>query len=131
MTRRQAVLAIVAPIAAVLLIGRVIAGVYVEYRWVAALDAAEIWRARAFNLTLIRPLSGMVGSLFVFLNLFAVRQSIEELILPRRVGNIEIPEAVPGRRLTIVVFALAAAIGISLALALDDWTVVALARHGR
>jgi hypothetical protein len=129
-TRRRWVIVSVAAAAFVLLIGREVAGWYVEYRWFAALDAAAVWQARAMNMLLLRGMTFVAGFLFVFANLFAVRSSIKALVLPQRVANLEIGEAVPSRRLTWTAFFLAAFIAALLAVTQDDWVLLELVRHG-
>ncbi|MGQ0639477.1 MAG: UPF0182 family protein [Gemmatimonadaceae bacterium] len=130
MTRRRWVIVSIASVALVLLVGREFAGWYVEYSWFDALGASGIWKARAMNLTLMRGVTFVVGFLFVFANLFAVRSSIKALVLPQRVANLEIGEAVPSRRLTWTAVIMAAAIAALLAVMQDDWVALELVRHG-
>jgi hypothetical protein len=74
--------------------------------------------------------TALAGFLLAFVNLYAVRSSIVSLVLPRRLGGMEFGEAVPGRRLTGLVFAIAAFVAVLLSLQQDDWTILALARAG-
>ena len=74
----------VAVLAALLIIGRVVAGWYVDYLWFSSLGAAAVWRARAMDLLLLRGSAFAVSASFVFVNLFAVRHSVVSLVLPRR-----------------------------------------------
>ncbi|MEO7962424.1 MAG: UPF0182 family protein, partial [Gemmatimonadaceae bacterium] len=120
----------VAVLAALLIIGRVVAGWYVDYLWFSSLGAAAVWRARAMDLLLLRGSAFAVSASFVFVNLFAVRHSVVSLVLPRRVGNIEIGEEVPGKYLTAAVVVLAVVIGLLLSLPHNDWLSVELVRHG-
>ncbi|MGQ0540131.1 MAG: UPF0182 family protein [Gemmatimonadaceae bacterium] len=131
MTRRRWLVLAIALAAAVLLVGRVIAGWVVDYRWYDALGAASVWKARALNLTLLRGGTFLAGFLFVFANLFAVRSSIQSLVLPRRVANLEIGEEVPSRRLTWAVVIVAALVAALLASIQDNWTALELVRHGQ
>ena len=55
---------------------------------------------------------------------------IAAIVLPRRIGNLEIGEEVPPRYLLAAVVALSAALGLVLALALDDWQSLVLVRDG-
>ncbi|MGH7713631.1 MAG: UPF0182 family protein [Gemmatimonadaceae bacterium] len=130
MTRRRWVIVGIVATALVLLLGREFAGWYVEYSWFDALGASGVWKARAMNLTLLRGVTFIVGFLFVFANLFAVRSSIKALVLPQRVANLEIGEAVPSRRLTWTAVILAAGIAAILAAMQDDWVALELVRHG-
>jgi uncharacterized membrane protein (UPF0182 family) len=118
-------------VALFLLIGKALAGVYVDYRWYAALGAEDVWWARIENLVILRGLSGAAATLFFFINLYAVRHSVVSLVLPRRVGNIEIGEEVPSRYLMLAVIALSLLFGALLAFPQDDWTSLALVRWGQ
>ncbi|MEO6445237.1 MAG: UPF0182 family protein [Gemmatimonadaceae bacterium] len=130
MSRRRWIGGGVVAIAALLLIGRLAAGWYVEYIWYDALGAAAIWRARTIDLLLMRGLAFVVGTTFVFLNLYAVRHSVVSLVLPRRVGDLEIGEEVPGRYLMGAVIIISLVLGLALALPHSDWTSFDLLRHG-
>lgn len=130
MTRRRWLVVGIAIAALVLLVGREFAGWYVEYRWFEALGAGSVWKARAMNLTLLRGATFVIAFLFIFANLFAVRSSIKALVLPQRVANLEIGEAVPSRRLTWTAVILAAGIAALLAAMQDNWVALELVRHG-
>jgi uncharacterized membrane protein (UPF0182 family) len=128
-TRRWLIVAAVS-VALLLLVGKALAGVYVDYRWFAALGAESVWWARIENLLILRGCSGAVATIFFFLNLYAVRHSVVSLVLPRRVANIEIGEEVPSRYLVLAVVAMALLFGVLLAFPQDDWTSLALVRWG-
>ncbi len=130
MSGRRWLLGATLAVAALLLVGRVVAGWYVDYLWFDALGAADVWRARAIDLVILRGSAFAVGATFVFINLYAVRHSVVSLVLPRRVGNLEIGEEVPGRYLDVAVVALSLALGLLLALPHGDWASVDLVRHG-
>ncbi len=130
MNRRRWVIGGALLVAALLLVGRVVAGWYVDYLWYDSLGASAVWRARAIDLLILRGAAFVVASLFVFCNLYAVRNSVVSLVLPRRVGNLEIGEEVPGRYLTGVVIALSLTLGFLLAIPHSDWASVDLIRHG-
>ena len=87
--RRWALLAVVA-VALLLLIGRALAGVYVDYRWYSALGAVSLWHTEALLSGMLAAASGGLAALFIFANLYAVRHSVVSIVLPRRVGNVEI-----------------------------------------
>jgi uncharacterized membrane protein (UPF0182 family) len=131
MLARRWLIAAAAAIALLLLLGKALAGVYVDYRWFAALGAEAIWWARIQNLLILRGLSGAVATIFFFLNLYAVRHSVVSLVLPRRVANIEIGEEVPSRYLLLAVIGMSLVFGILLAFPQDDWTSLALVRWGQ
>ena len=117
--------------AALLVAGRAITGVYVDYRWYQALGAGDVWAAQMGNSAVLRLVSGLAATLFVFANLYAVRHSVVSLVLPRRLANLEIGEEVPGRHLVLAAAVLSALCGIALALPKDAWTAFVLARDGQ
>ncbi len=119
-------------VAAVLLIlGRALAGVYSDYLWYDALGAGALWRLRMGAVLTLRIGSAVCAGLFAFCNLYAVRQSVVQLVFPRRVGNLEISEEVSGRYLMGAAVLLSAVLGILLAMPHDDWMALVLARSGR
>src|SRR5262245_21247389 len=129
-TRRWLMLALAA--AAVLLIaGRALAGVYAEYLWYDSLGAVALWAARMEAVATLRIGSTAAAALFAFANLYAVRQSVVTLVLPRRLGNWEFGEEVPGRYLTATAVVLSLALGVMLALPQRDWMTFELARYGK
>lgn len=127
--RRWALLAVLA-VALLLLAGRLLAGVYVDYRWFAALGAASLWRTKAFLTGLLDFASGGAAALFIFANLYAVRHSVVSIVLPRRVGNVEIGQEVPGSYLVGAAAAIAIIAGVLLTLPDRSWMSLALSRHG-
>lgn len=122
MTGRRWLLIALLIAAIALLVGRALAQVYTDYLWYASVGAADVWRARFLSLTILRSLCAIVATLFVFANLYAVRQSVVSLVLPRRVGNIEFGEEVPKPQLTWMAFALSAVIGLAFAWSRRDWS---------
>jgi uncharacterized protein len=116
--------------AALLIAGRAVTGVYVDYRWYEALGAGDVWRAQVINGLWLWAASATVATLFVFANLYAVRHSVVSLVLPRRLANLEIGEEVPGRYLMLAAAVLSALCGAALALPRDAWTTYVLAREG-
>ena len=119
-----------AAVAVVLLAGRALASVYVDYLWFRSMDAEPLWRVKTTATLLIRGLSAAAGTLFVFLNLYAVRRSVVSVALPRRIANLEIGEEIPPRYLTILTVVLSLVLGAILTLPQESWTTVDLARHG-
>jgi hypothetical protein len=116
--------------AALLIAGRAVAGIYVDYRWYQALGAVHVWRAQVTNGLWLRVASAAVATLFVFANLYAVRHSVVSLVLPRRLANLEIGEEVPGGYLVLAAAGLSALCGAALALPQEAWTMYVLAREG-
>ena len=124
-------LAVAAVTAALFLLsGRLVAAIYVDYEWYATMHALPIWRAQLFNTVLLRGASVIIGGMFVFFNLLAVRRSVVQLVLPRRLGNLEIGEQVPGRYLMAAVIALSVLLGVLLTLTQQDWLALANVRYG-
>lgn len=130
LARRWLIIAAVV-VALFLLLGKALAGVYVDYRWFSALGADAVWWARVENLLILRGLSALVATVFFFCNLYAVRHSVVSLVLPRRVANIEIGEEVPSRYLLMAVIGMSLLFGGLLAFPQDDWTSLALVRWGQ
>jgi uncharacterized membrane protein (UPF0182 family) len=128
--RRRIALAVFA-VAVLLLAGRAITGVYVDYRWYQALGAGEVWRTQFTTSVWLRLASAALATLFVFANLYAVRHSVVSLVLPRRLANLEIGEEVPGRHLVLAAAVLSALCGSALALPREAWTSYLLARAGQ
>lgn len=130
MTRRRWLLIGLAGGALALLLGRGVAQIYTDYLWYASLGAADVWRAKYGALFTLRVLASIAATLFVFANLYAVRQSVVSLVLPRRIGNLDIGEEVPRRQLTWTAAAMSVAIGIVLAWPMSDWSGYLAARFG-
>lgn len=130
MTGRRWLILMLAGVASALLVGKGAAQVYTDHLWYASLGASDVWRARYSALFLLRAGSAIVATLFVFANLYAVRQSVVSLVLPRRVGNLDIGEEVPRRQLTWTAAALSAVLGVALAWPQSDWSGLIAARHG-
>jgi len=121
---------VLAGAAIALLVGRVIAEIYTDYLWYASLGASDVWAAKYETLIALRVMCATAATLFVFANLYAVRQSVVSLVLPRRVGNLDIGEEVPRRRLTWIAALLSLLIGVALAWAQSDWSAFLAARIG-
>lgn len=131
MTRRRWLVAALAALALVLLAGRLVASLYVDYRWYQALGAGAVWRARTLHDLALRGLSGALGTAFILANLWAVRRSVVSLIMPRRLGNIDIGEEVPPRYLAAAVVMLSVVLGALLTLPQESWTTLGLWHYGR
>jgi uncharacterized membrane protein (UPF0182 family) len=118
--------------AAVLLIaGRALAGAYADYLWYESLGAVALWRIRAKQSMLLEVGSALGAGLFAFANLYAVRQSVVQLVLPRRIADLEIGEEVSNRYLLGATVGLSAVLGMVLTLPQDSWTTFFLSRSGR
>ncbi|HKH94125.1 MAG TPA: UPF0182 family protein, partial [Gemmatimonadaceae bacterium] len=130
MTKRRVVIGAIVATALVLALGRWASEQYTDSLWYAALGARELWRTQFVDGMMLRAASFLVASAFAFVNLYAVRQSVVSLVLPRRIANIEIGEEVPGRYLLLATAALSAALGAALTISGDAWSTALLARIG-
>ena len=128
---RRWVFALVLGVAVALLAARGLARVYTDYLWYAALGAADVWRAKYAALVALRSLCAATATLFAFANLYAVRQSVVSLVLPRRLGNLDIGEEIPKEQLTYAAAAASLVIGIALAWSRGDWSAFLAAGAGR
>ncbi|MEO5903153.1 MAG: UPF0182 family protein [Gemmatimonadaceae bacterium] len=129
MARRRLVAGLVAA-ATLLLVGRVLAVLYADYSWYAALGAAPLWQERIYDSVSIHAVSATFAGLFALINLFAIRRSIVSLAFPRRLGNVEFGEEVPQRQLDRVAFFLSAAVAALMSLTLPRWESLAMLRTG-
>lgn len=130
MRSRRWLIAALAAAAILLLAGRGAATLYSDYLWFASMNATDVWRARTLTTIALRLLSALLAGAFVFANLWAVRQSVIALVLPRQVGNIRIGEEVPGRYLLIAVLILSVVFGALLSIPQNNWVAAELVLHG-
>ena len=130
MTRKRRLWLSLAVVALVLLVGRALSGAYAEYRWFAALGANDVWRLQFVNASVLRFLAFAAGTAIAFVNFWGVRHSVVSLVLPRRLGGIEIGEEVPGTHLMGVVIALSVLVGFAFAIPASDWQSFVFARSG-
>lgn len=130
MTGKRGFLWLLAGLALTLLVGRFVAGLYGDWAFHHALAADALWRERLLLDAAQRLVTFAIVFAFAFANLFAVRQSIVALVLPRTVGGLEISEAIPPRRLTLVALGASVLLALLFAAAELDWTVLGQALHG-
>ena len=97
MTKRRWLMLALAAAAVLLLVGRAVAGAYTDFLWYQSVGAGALWRARIQATAMLELGSALIAAVFAFCNLYAVRQSVVQLVLPRRLANLEIGEEVPGR----------------------------------
>ena len=131
MTSRRWLMVVLGAAAVLLIAGRALAGAYADYLWYESLGAVALWRLRVKQTMALEVGSALGAGLFAFANLYAVRQSVVQLVFPRRIGDIEIGEEVSGRYLIGATVALSVILGVVLALPQDAWTTLFLARAGR
>lgn len=130
MRGRRGLLGLLAGGALALLAGRAVAGIYADWAFHQALGFGELWELKAGTLLTLRSGALIAATTFAFANLFAVRHSIVSLVLPSQLGDLEIAEAVPTQRLTLVAALLAVLVGSLFALLPMDWHQAALAWEG-
>jgi hypothetical protein len=124
---RRGLLGLLAGGALALLAGRWVSGIYADWAFFNALGFDAIWEGKALVSSVLTAGAFVAVALFAFLNFFAVRQSIVSLVLPQRLGDLEIAEAVPTQRLTVVAIVLALVVAVLFALLPHDWSGAALA----
>jgi uncharacterized protein len=129
-TRRRVVVLALLGAAALLLIGRILSGLFIDYQWYAQMHASSVWESRLVNRLLLTGSIAVGTTCFVFANLYAVRRSIVSIVLPRRLANVEIGEELPARYLTGITVAVAVVLGMLLALPPEPWIELAAARYG-
>jgi uncharacterized membrane protein (UPF0182 family) len=125
---RRWIAILVVALALALIVGRWSSTVYANWQWYAALGALPVYRSSLVHVFAWRAGATALAFGFAFLNLYALRRSIVSLVLPRRMGNIEIGEAVSPRLLLVFVTVSAAILGVLLSGPTGDWTTFALAR---
>ena len=130
MKARRGLLWLLAGLALALLVGRWVAGLYGDWAFHHALGADALWRERLLDLALLRSAVFAIVFAFAFAHFFAVRQSIVALVLPRTIGGVEIAEAIPTRRLTMLALLGALLVAMLFAVSEHEWTRFAQARHG-
>lgn len=130
MTRGRLLLAALAAAAVVLVAGRTVAALYVEQLWYRGMGLRAIGEWVVLGEVLLRGGSTLLATLFLFINLYVVRASVVSFVLPRRVGDLEFGEEVPGSYLVGAAAAIALAIGSFLGIPGSEWPRFALAAAG-
>ena len=125
---RRWLLILLLAVALALVVGRWASMVFADWRWFDALGVLPVYRSKLMHELAWRAGAASAAFAFAFLNLFALRRSIVSLVLPRRLGNLEIGEAVPPRVLLFAVVLTAAVLALFLSSPTGDWTTFALAR---
>ena len=131
MTKRRWLMLALAAAAVLLLAGRAVAGAYTDFLWYQSVGAGALWRARIQATAMLELGSALIAAVFAFCNLYAVRQSVVQLVLPRRLANLEIGEEVPGRYLIGAAATLSILLAVLLTFPSSDWMSFDLARWGR
>jgi len=127
-TRGQRLTAAIALAAAILLLGRATALLFVNREWYAALGASSVWRDRVATNAVMYGVGFVIALLFAWGNVAAVRRSVIALVVPKRLGNVEFGQEVPSQRLWLATIGVSAAAAAVSLLALPDWIIPAVAR---
>jgi uncharacterized membrane protein (UPF0182 family) len=129
MSRTRVAVAVVAGVLVALFGGRWIALRYTEALWYADLGQGARFRNLLADRLLWQGLVFLGATLWYGAHLFGVYLSIGSVHLPRRIGNLEIAEAVPRRVLRGIAASVAAALGLLTAITFHDLSdYVALSR---
>ena len=120
MSRRRVVLYAVAAVLLLLFGGRWVAIRFTEASWYADLGLGRLYRFRLVHDTLWQVAVAAAATAWYALQTLAVYRSIGAVHLPRRVGNLEIAEAVPQRVLRWIAIALAVLLGLVTAATFTD-----------
>ncbi len=129
MSRRRVALVGIGAALALLFGGRWVAIQYTEAAWYADLGRSAMFWSRLVHQGLWQLAVAGLAVLWYGAHLFAVYRSIGAVHLPRRVGNLEIAEAVPRRILRWIALALAVLLGVVTAATFTDLpTLVSLYR---
>ena len=130
MRRSSWVFLVMATLAVVLLGGRAATGLFVDHGWFTALNAEPVFWEQTVDSLLLRGGLWLLGSLFAFANLYGIRKTISAVAVPKRIANIEVTEMLSARKLLLFTIGASVAVGFLLTIPFDDWTPLALARHG-
>lgn len=130
MLLRRWLLAILASCAVLLLVGRAITTLVVDHAWYDSLGTTVLFWEQFVDSVVLQGTLWLAGTVFAFVNLYAVRRTILAVALPVRVANLEFAAMLPSRRLLSITVLLSALIGFALSVPFTDWTTVAMARHG-
>ena len=130
MGRRGVLLFGVAIAAALLLLGRAVTALLVDHAWFSAMGVPALFWEQVIDTAILQGGAWVLGTLFAFANLYAVRRTIRAVAVPSRVANLEVTAMISGQRLLAVTVALALLVGGALAIPLTNWVDLALLRHG-
>jgi len=120
MSRRRVVLYAVAAALLLLFGGRWAAIRFTEASWYADLGLGSLYRDRLIRDTLWQLAVAAAATTWYAVQTLAVYRSIGAVHLPRRVGNLEIAEAVPPRVLRWIALGLAVLLGLVTAATFTD-----------
>lgn len=116
--------------ATLLVVGRLASVWLLESAWFSAMGLSALYQDMLVDRALLQGPAWALGTLFAWVNLRAVRQTIRAVAIPARVANLEMTAMLPARRLDLIIVALAILMGACLAWPLNDWTQVDRLRYG-
>lgn len=117
-------------LAVILLAGREITSLIVDHSWYTAMGVRTLFWERVIDTFVLRGGAWLAGSLFAFANLYAVRRTIATVAMQSRVANLELTAMVSSSRLLSITIIISLAIGALLSAPMNNWTDLALVRHG-
>lgn len=127
--RGRALLISAACIAVLLVAGRWLAVETAERAWAATVRGGPVYLDARSLQRLLHWLVMLVSVIWGAGNLYIVYRAIGSVQMPRRIGNIEIVEAVPQRLLLALAILVGIAFGLGLSWGTDDWWREALLAH--
>lgn len=130
MQARGWLLVALAVAAVVLLVGRAATALSVDHAWFTAMGVPALFWEQVIDTIILQGGAWIVGALFAFANLHAVRRTIHAVAMPSRVANLELTTMVPGRRLLTATVVASIVVGGVLATPLTNWADLALVRQG-
>ena len=110
-------LTLAAVLLAVLIVGRLLVGLYTEVLWYQHLRYSEVFWTRWITDIAVRTIAAVIAAGVVFANLWVVARRLGPVHVRRRYGNLEISEQVP-RRLVLT--------GITITALLAGWWLVSV-----
>lgn len=119
--RGRALLLGAAVLALALVVGRWLAVETAERAWAASLPAGGVYLEARALARLTRLAIWLVATMWGTGHLYIVYRAIGSVQMPRRVGNLEIVEAVPQRLLLILAIGSGLVFGLGLAWGTGDW----------
>jgi hypothetical protein len=76
--------------AALLLLGRAVTALLVDHAWFTAMGLPALFWEQVIDTAILQGGAWVLGALFAFANLHAVRRTIRAVAVPSRVANLEV-----------------------------------------
>ena len=119
--RGRALVITAACVAVLLVVGRWLAVETAEHAWAATVREGPVYLDLRNKARLLHWLVIAVSMLWGCGNLYIVYRAIGSVQMPRRIGNLEIVEAVPQRFLLTLAVAIGIVFGLGLSWGTGDW----------